>query len=104
MRRLLTYVEPAMPRARPSDDDPYAKVRPELTALEVSVALLVADGLTNGEVGLKLKVGVETVRDYVDRLRDKTGYRRKPVLAIWAHVNRSWLSDKRRPTRPPHPL
>lgn len=68
--------------------------RPELTLREVQIALGIAEGKTYPEIGRTLKLGYETVRSYVNRLREKTCRRRKAELAIWASQERVWLQSQ----------
>jgi len=64
----------------------------ELTTREKEVALGIADGLTYSEIADRIGLKLETVRSYVSRLRDKTEFRRKPQLALWAHSRREDLT------------
>jgi DNA-binding NarL/FixJ family response regulator len=41
----------------------------------------VAQGLTNAEIAAELYISIRTVGSRVDRIRDKTGYRRRADLA-----------------------
>jgi len=67
---------------------------PELTLREVQIAIGIAEGKTYPEIGDALGLGYETVRSYVNRLREKTCRRRKAELAIWASQERSWLEHQ----------
>jgi DNA-binding CsgD family transcriptional regulator len=59
-------------------------VRPLLAARELEVVRLVADGLTDNEIGKQLFLSSRTVQDHLARVRRKTGLRRRPELARWA--------------------
>lgn len=72
-------------------DSDTTRNHPQLTLREAQIAIGIADGKTYPEIGIDLKLGYETVRSYVNRLRAKTLRRRKPELAIWASQERSWL-------------
>jgi DNA-binding NarL/FixJ family response regulator len=52
-----------------------------LTARELEVAGLVADGLTNAEVAAALFLSSGTVRKHLDNIFAKTGARNRTVLA-----------------------
>ena len=52
-----------------------------LTARELEVAGLVADGLTNAEVAAVLFLSSGTVRKHLDNIFAKTGARNRTVLA-----------------------
>ena len=51
---------------------------------ELEVLRLVADGLTDNEIGKQLSISPRTVQNYLTRIRGKTGLRRRPELARWA--------------------
>jgi len=52
----------------------------ELSPREEQVLRLVAAGERDVDIALILGIGVRTVRGYLDRIRDKTGERRRPGL------------------------
>jgi non-specific serine/threonine protein kinase len=51
-----------------------------LSAREQEVVSLVAEGLTDAQIAEKLFLSIRTVRSHLDRIRDKTGYRRRADL------------------------
>jgi DNA-binding CsgD family transcriptional regulator len=51
-----------------------------LSAREHEVILLVAEGLTDAEIAQRLYLSVKTVQSHLDRIRDKTGARRRAQL------------------------
>jgi predicted ATPase/DNA-binding CsgD family transcriptional regulator len=51
-----------------------------LSARERELVSLVAQGSTNAQVAAKLQISVHTVRSHLDRIRDKTGCRRRADL------------------------
>jgi DNA-binding CsgD family transcriptional regulator len=51
-----------------------------LTKREHELVTLVAEGLTDGQIAEKLFISVRTVRSHLDRIRDKTGARRRADL------------------------
>ncbi|MDQ6874635.1 MAG: LuxR C-terminal-related transcriptional regulator [Actinomycetota bacterium] len=69
---------------QPEDRPPGASV-PGLTRREAEVAVLVARGLSNREVAVKLYVSVRTVEGHVDHILTKLGFRSRTQLAAWAH-------------------
>ncbi len=58
--------------------------RPNISAREAAVALLVSEGLTNAEIARALRLSVFAVRDIVSRLLHKTGCSTRVALAAWA--------------------
>ena len=58
----------------------------ELTSREFEVADLIADGLTNAEIGRSLGVSVRTVDAHVEHIRTKLGVRARTQIAVWARV------------------
>ena len=52
-----------------------------LTPTEVNVVRLVAQGLTNKEVGQELLMGAETVKTHLSHVYDKLGIRSRAALA-----------------------
>jgi len=68
-------------------DDVEAAAAPggvDLTVREREVAVLVADGLTNAEIGGRLGIGRRTVESHLERVRSKLGLRSRTDLAAWA--------------------
>jgi DNA-binding NarL/FixJ family response regulator len=61
-----------------------SSVRPLLAERELEVLRLLADGLTDDEIGEQLYVSQRTVQNHLARVRAKTGLRRRPALARWA--------------------
>ncbi|HEY3472844.1 MAG TPA: response regulator transcription factor [Amycolatopsis sp.] len=61
-------------------DRPPAAAEVELSPREEQVLRLVAAGERDVDIALILGIGVRTVRGYLDRIRDKTGERRRPGL------------------------
>ena len=53
---------------------------PNLTARERKVLEAVADGLTDKAIAAELSISVSTVRSHLDRIREKTGLRRRSEL------------------------
>jgi pimeloyl-ACP methyl ester carboxylesterase/DNA-binding CsgD family transcriptional regulator len=57
-----------------------------LTARELQVADLIADGLTNAEIARTFGVSVRTVDTHVDHVRTKLGVRARTQIAVWARL------------------
>jgi DNA-binding NarL/FixJ family response regulator len=55
-----------------------------LSDREIQVARLVAEGLTNGEVGGRLRISERTVDAHVEHIRNKLGLRTRAQIAVWA--------------------
>jgi DNA-binding CsgD family transcriptional regulator/tetratricopeptide (TPR) repeat protein len=51
-----------------------------LSARERQLVTLVAQGHTNAEIAARLYISIRTVTSHLDRIRDKTGYRRRADL------------------------
>jgi DNA-binding NarL/FixJ family response regulator len=62
----------------------------KLTRRESEILRLVARGDTDLDIAEELDVKVSTVRGHLDRIRDKTGHRRRPHL-IWFALRRGLL-------------
>ena len=52
----------------------------QLSAREREMVTLVAQGLTDAQIAVQLYISVRTVRSHLDRIRDKTGCRRRTDL------------------------
>jgi DNA-binding NarL/FixJ family response regulator len=63
---------------------------PELTARELEIIRLVADGLTNDEVGTALRVTSKTVEARLGRIFARTGVQSRTELATRA-IREGWL-------------
>jgi pimeloyl-ACP methyl ester carboxylesterase/DNA-binding CsgD family transcriptional regulator len=60
-----------------------------LTDRELQVVALIAEGLTNAEVGGRLGVSVRTVDAHLEHVRNKLGLRSRAQIAVWASEQRS---------------
>jgi DNA-binding CsgD family transcriptional regulator len=54
--------------------------QPQLSARKREPVTLVAQGRTDAQIAAQLYISVRTVRSHLDRIRDKTGYRRRADL------------------------
>jgi DNA-binding CsgD family transcriptional regulator len=52
----------------------------DLTAREWELVTLVAQGRTDAQIAAQLYISIRTVRSHLDRIRDKTGCRRRADL------------------------
>jgi DNA-binding NarL/FixJ family response regulator len=59
-------------------------VQPELSDREIDVLSWLAAGERDEDIARTLRISVRTVRSYLDRIRDKTGLRRRPELTRYA--------------------
>ena len=58
--------------------------RPLLSRRDLEIMRLVAQGLTDNEIGAELYISPRTVQNHLTRIREKTGVRRRSELARWA--------------------
>ena len=80
---LATAVELAIMLAVPDQQDPRRPQPPgppRLSAREQELVTLVAQGRTNAQIAGHLYISVRTVSSHLDRIRDKTGCRRRADL------------------------
>ena len=75
---MLTAAEPAVPAApgAPGAPPPGA----QLSRRERELVTLVAQGCTDAQIAAQLFISIRTVRSHLDRIRDKTGCRRRADL------------------------
>jgi DNA-binding CsgD family transcriptional regulator len=69
---LLAADAPSQPSPTPG--------QPQLSARERELVTLVAQGRTDAQIAAQLFISVRTVRSHLDRIRDKTGCRRRADL------------------------
>jgi predicted ATPase/class 3 adenylate cyclase/DNA-binding CsgD family transcriptional regulator len=72
---LLVSQEP-----REAAEAPAVAGLPRLSARERELVTLVAQGRTNAQIAVQLYISVRTVSSHLDRIRDKTGCRRRADL------------------------
>ena len=85
LRRMMTFVastgaDPGQQRARAALD--------RLSPGERDVALLVAQGRTNQEIGTALRMSTATVKAYVSRILGKLDLPSRSAATAWAHTNK----------------
>lgn len=91
---LVAQVESSLRQARrlmglnnrPSDDSLRIQASPqvELTPTERKVVQFVSQGLSNREIGERLKVSQRTIESHVSNMLNKTGLHNRTELARWA--------------------
>lgn len=59
-----------------------------LTARELDIVLLLAQGMSNEEIARELVVEVATVKSHLARILPKLGVRSRLQVAVWAYRNR----------------
>ncbi len=77
---LATAAEYALMLATSVPQQPQAPGPGPLSARERQLVTLVAQGRTDTEIAAELYISVRTVRSHLDRIRDKTGCRRRADL------------------------
>ena len=75
---LLAAAQP--PAGPPSQPPPLAAALPGLSPRERELITLVAQGRTDAQIAAQLYITVRTVSSHLDRIRDKTGCRRRADL------------------------
>jgi DNA-binding CsgD family transcriptional regulator len=76
---LAAAQPPAGPPSQPPQP-PLAAALPRLSPRERELISLVAQGRTDAEIAAQLYITVRTVSSHLDRIRDKTGCRRRADL------------------------
>ena len=77
---LATAAEYALMLTDPGPPQPAAPDPGTLSARERELVTLVARGRTNAQIAAQLYISVRTVGSHLDRIRDKTGCRRRADL------------------------
>ncbi|MEU9229228.1 response regulator transcription factor [Streptomyces massasporeus] len=80
-RRLLERLAAAEPPAAAPSEPPDG-----LTAREMEVLLLIADGLSNPEIARRLHVSTATVKTHINNLFTKTGLKDRAQAVRYAYV------------------
>jgi pimeloyl-ACP methyl ester carboxylesterase/DNA-binding CsgD family transcriptional regulator len=65
-----------------------ADVQPRLTGRELEVARLVADGLTNHSIAVRLSIAPRTAEAHVENIRRKLEVRSRAQIAVWVTEHR----------------
>ena len=77
---LATAAEYALLLTSPQQQPADAPGLPRLSARERELVTLVAQGCTDAQIAAQLFISVRTVRSHLDRIRDKSGCRRRADL------------------------
>ena len=77
---IITAAEYALMLTEPGPPQPAAPGSAQLSARERALVTLVARGRTNAQIAAELYISVRTVGSHLDRIRDKTGCRRRADL------------------------
>ena len=75
-----TAAEYALMLTDPGPPQPAARGPGTLSAREQELVALVARGRTDAQIAAELYISIRTVRSHLDRIRDKTGCRRRADL------------------------
>ncbi len=75
----FTFRDDPNPLATVADQEPEVSAE-ALSHREREIVALVAKGLTDQQIANTLFISVATIRSHLDRIRDKTGRRRRPEL------------------------
>jgi len=77
---LATAAEYALMLTDPGPPQPAVPAQVKLSARERELVTLVAGGHTDAQIAAELYISIRTVRSHLDRIRDKTGCRRRADL------------------------
>ena len=77
---LATAAEYALMLTDPGPRQPEVQGPGKLSARERELVTLVAQGRTDAQIAAQLYISIRTVRSHLDRIRDKTGCRRRADL------------------------
>jgi pSer/pThr/pTyr-binding forkhead associated (FHA) protein len=78
--RQFLFADEPDPFATITEDEPSPAPGVGLSVREREIVALVASGATDVEIADALTIGLSTVHSHLDRIRDKTGRRRRPDL------------------------
>lgn len=84
-RRLLDRFAPMLPGAGSGGSAPASAELERLTGREREVMLLVAQGLSNGEIAARLVLSEATVKTHVGRILTKLGLRDRVQVVVLAY-------------------
>jgi DNA-binding CsgD family transcriptional regulator len=77
---MATAAEYALMLTEPGSPRPTAPGAGTLTTRQRELVTLVARGRTDAQIAAELGISIRTVRSHLDRIRDKTGCRRRADL------------------------
>lgn len=78
VKTIRTFL--GLPTGVPTDVPPEA---PTLTPRQQEVAALVAEGLTNREIGVRLGIEDRSAEGHLERIRHRLGFRSRAQVAAW---------------------
>ena len=87
------YDEPKGGLRPMSSSDPSDPLNISLSAREIEIIELVAEGLTNQEIADRLTISKRTVDNHVSNIFTKTGSRNRVALVNWALSNGKICKD-----------
>jgi DNA-binding CsgD family transcriptional regulator len=100
-----TWMDEMLRRLAGTDDLPLRALRDAdhvragaLTARELEIVDLIAEGLTNREIAQRLIISTRTVESHVDHIKTKLGFARRARIVAWA-LDRA-LADRPEPANP----
>ncbi|REF00162.1 response regulator transcription factor [Thermomonospora umbrina] len=85
LRRMMTYVGDLADAPRDPRRERARRALEDLSPGERSVALLVGEGRSNGDIGRELSMSVATVKAYVSRVLAKLGLNNRVQVALLVH-------------------
>ena len=77
---ITTAAEYALMLTDPGSPQSAVRGSGQLTVRERELVILVAQGRTNAQIAAQLYISISTVGSHLDRIRDKTGCRRRADL------------------------
>jgi DNA-binding CsgD family transcriptional regulator len=80
LTQTVDFARTALMAEAPRPGDTRTAGASNLTKRERELLALLAEGLTDNQIAEKLFISLRTVRSHLDRIRDKTGYRRRAEL------------------------
>ncbi|WP_296150426.1 response regulator transcription factor, partial [Pseudonocardia sp. SCN 73-27] len=83
--KATTQVLERLRRGDRTEDPRYAGLSPQ----EQRILGLIADGLTNRQIGARLHLAEKTVKNYVSSLLHKLGFSRRTEAAVYAERRRT---------------
>ncbi|MFC0672972.1 response regulator [Brachybacterium hainanense] len=78
-------VEQLLAAPPPAAADTVPEAATSLTEREIEIVRLLADGLSNAEIGASVHLSEATVKTHVGRVLAKLGLRDRLQVAVWAH-------------------
>lgn len=86
--RLAAGGQVELAETLPAESAAGVRPLPGLSLRESEIVGLVAEGMTDQQIAERLFLSVKTVHSHLDRIRSKTGLRRRPDLTRWVMEQR----------------